>query len=97
MKFTWIGKEFSVCRKTGVMVGTLRNNHWNEPQVIDRGSPKENSFKAVTTLYPKEGLGPGSAVYVLVIDEFVETPVKPFTFMDGSEVYFGSCKHDVVG
>lgn len=78
------------------MVGALRNNHWNEPQVIDRGSPKANSFKAVTTLQPNKEVGPSSVVYVLVIDAFVEAPVKPFTFMDGSEVYFGSCKHDVV-
>jgi hypothetical protein len=96
LRKTWIGSEFSVSRKTGAMVGALRNNYWNEPDVIDRGSAKANSFKAVTTLRPNEGVGPGSAVHVLVVDEFVESPEKPFTFLNGSEVYFGVCKHDVV-
>jgi hypothetical protein len=96
LRKTWIGTEFSVSRKTGVMVGALRNNYWNEPQLIDRGSAKANSFKAVTTLRPNEGLGSGSAIHVLVIDEFLESPEKTFTFLDGSDVYFGVCRHDVV-
>jgi hypothetical protein len=96
LRKTWIGTEFSVSRKTGAMVGALRNNYWHEPQVIDRGSAKANSFKAVTTLRPNEGRGPGSAVHVLVINEHLETPEKTFTFLDGGEVYFGVCKHDVV-
>lgn len=96
LRKTWIGTEFSVSRKTGAMIGALRNNYWNEPQIIDRGSANANSFKAVTTLRPNEGLGPGSAVYVLVIDEHLETPEKTFTFLSGSEVYFGVCKHDIL-
>jgi len=90
----WIGTEFSVSRKTGAMTGPMRNNYWNDPQLIDRGSA-ENSFKAVTILRTNEGLGPGSAVYVLVIQEHHEKPEKPFTFFDGDEVFFGTCHHEV--
>lgn len=96
LRKTWIGTEFSVSRKTGAMTGALRNNYWNEPQVIDRGSINVNSFKAVTTLRPNEGLGPGSAVHVLVINEHLETTEKTFTFMNESEVYFGVYRHDIL-
>jgi hypothetical protein len=88
----WIGKEFSVNRRTGAMSGPLRNNYATEPTVIDPGS-QENSFKAISTLRPNE-LGPGSAVYALVINEYVDGSKKPFAFMSSDVVYFGTCWHD---
>lgn len=89
---TWIGKEFSVSRRTGAMSGPLRNNYATEPTVIDPGS-KENSFKAISILRPNE-IGPGSAVYTLVINEYVDGSKKPFAFMSSDVVYFGTCWHD---
>lgn len=91
-----LGKEFSVHRISGLMVGPpgLKNSyHTNtQPKIIDSGS-KENSFIVVTTRAPH----PGPEVYVLVVEEFRKGPSKPFTFLDGSTlgspVFFGTCRH----
>lgn len=87
-----IGKEFSVSRESGAMSGPLRNNHRSKPVVIDTGST-ENSFKVVSTLNPNE-IGPGSAVFALVVNEYVDGARKPFVFLSSDTVYFGTCQHD---
>lgn len=92
LRKTYVGKQFTVERRTGVMAGALKNSYVTAPQVIDSGS-KDNSFKAVTTMRRDQGAGAGSTVYVLVVDEFVDTPKKPFVFLGNEEVYFGSCEH----
>jgi hypothetical protein len=86
------GKEFTVSRRTGVMSGALKNAYVTAPVVVDIGSP-QNSFKAVTTLRPGEGSGPGSNAYLLVVREYTNGPFKPFMFADNDEVYFGTCQH----
>jgi hypothetical protein len=88
----FVGKEFTVDRRSGVMIGALKNSFLTEPLVVDRGS-KDNSFKAVTTMRRDQGVGAGSTVYALVVKEFSGTPKKPFVFLDDDMVYFGSCVH----
>ncbi len=88
----YIGKEFTVDRRSGVMVGALKNSYVTEPVVIDRGS-EDNSFKAVTTMRRDQGVGAGSTIYALVVKEYVEKPQKPFVFLTDDTVYFGSCVH----
>lgn len=89
---TFVGKEFTVDRRSGVMVGTLKNAYITRPDVIDHGS-EENSFKVVTTLRKEQGDGRGSSVLLLVVEEFQRGPSKPFVFVDNAEVYFGTCTH----
>lgn len=89
----YVGKEFTVERSSGLMAGALKNSYATKPQVIDRGSKLKNSYKVVTTMKIEEGAGVGSNIYVLNILEYVESPNKPFVFMENEVVYFGSCVH----
>jgi hypothetical protein len=89
---TLAGKQFSVSRRTGVMTGALKNSFITQPEVIDVGSA-DNSFKAVTTLRPGQGRGPGSNINVLVVREFEPGQNKPFIFLDNEDLYFGKCRH----
>jgi len=91
-KKAYVGSDFTVDRASGLMVGPLKNSFATKPEVIDRGS-KDNSFKVVTTLKLGQGMGRGSNVYTLVIDEFVDESKKPFAFMENSIVFFGHCMH----
>lgn len=89
---SFVGKEFTVERRTGIMAGALKNAYLTNPMIVDPGS-KDNSFKAVTTLPLNPALGPGSNAYLLVVNEYVEGPKKPFVFVENDEVYFGNCIH----
>lgn len=89
---TYVGKEFSVERRTGVMAGALKNSFVTKPEVIDQGS-EMNSFKVVATMRRDQGAGAGSNVYLLVIREFEKGAEKPFLFIDNDEIYSGTCKH----
>ena len=86
----YVGKQFSVDRASGRMLGALSNSYVTNPQVIDWGS-KGNSYKVVTTLRLHEGAGRGSNVYVLTINEYVTGVEKPFVFLENDDVYFGKC------
>lgn len=86
----YIGKEFTVDRRSGLMAGALKNAYATQPVVVDSGS-KGNSFKAVTTMRRNKGAGAGSTVFTLVVKEFAETPKKPFVFLSDVTVYFGNC------
>lgn len=89
-KKQYIGKEFTVERKTGYMIGELKNSYVTDPQVIDYGST-ENSYKVVTTMRVEEGAGAGSNIYALTINEYEDTVRKPFVFMSNDKVVFGTC------
>ena len=52
----FIGKQFAVERRTGLMTGALKNSYITDPKVIDYGST-ENSFKAVATMRKDQGAG----------------------------------------
>ena len=89
---SYVGKEFTVDRKTGIMVGVLKNSYVNKPQVIDSGS-KENSFKVIASLKVTEGAGAGSNMYALTIDEHQDGKIKPFVFLQNNIAFFGHCSH----
>jgi len=91
-KELYLGKEFTVNRESGVMVGGLKNSYVTRPQVIDFGST-ENSYKAVTTMKMEQGTGAGSNIYALNIEEFESGPKKPFVFMENNKIFFGFCEH----
>ena len=90
---SYIGKQFSVERKTGIMVGSLKNSYATKPQIIDSGS-KENAFKVVTTMRIEQGAGAGSNIYALTINEYDKSPRKPFIFLDNDVVFFGFCEQN---
>tara|TARA_R110001583_G_scaffold100526_2_gene246567 strand:+ start:176 stop:580 length:405 start_codon:yes stop_codon:yes gene_type:complete len=83
-----IDKMFTVNRLSGDMAGPIKNNYLTTPNVLDYGST-ENSFKAVTLM--KNDIT--TNVYVLTIEEFAETPKKPFVFLSNSDVFYGTCEH----
>ena len=88
----YVGREFTVDRRTGMMAGALKNSYITKPEVIDHGSD-DNSFKVVTTLRKEQGVGRGSNVYVWVVSEYKNGSAKPFTFVENNDVYFGTCVH----
>lgn len=88
----FIGKQFAVERRTGLMTGALKNSYITDPQVIDYGST-ENSFKAVATMRKDQGAGGGSSIYALTINEYDESDRKPFIFLQNDEAFLGWCEH----
>lgn len=90
---TYIGKQFLVDRRTGVMSGLLKNSYVTRPDVIDHGS-NQNSYKVVTTLRLAQGAGSGSNAYLLVVNEFDSGPRKSFLFVENDRVFFGFCSHE---
>ncbi|WP_426206339.1 hypothetical protein [Pseudomonas sp. TWP3-1] len=88
----FIGKQFTVERRTGLMAGALKNSYVTAPQVIDYGST-ENSYKAVATMRKDQGAGVGSSIYALTINEYDEGDRKPFIFLQNDEAFLGWCEH----
>jgi hypothetical protein len=88
----YVGKDFTVERRTGLMAGAFKNSYLTKPQVVDLGSA-DNAYKVVTTLRRDQGAGVGSNVYALVINEYEKAQIKPFLFMENNDVYFGTCVH----
>lgn len=88
----YVGKQFTVERRTGMMAGALKNSYRTTPTVIDMGST-DNSYKVVNSLRKDQGVGFGSNAYMLVVNEFERSPEKNFLFADNDEVYFGTCTH----
>ena len=87
---SFVGKQFTVDRSSGITVGALKNSVDSKPQVVDRGS-KDNSFKVVSAASADEFL-PGSIVSALNVMEFVAGGKKPFNFMINDGVFFGTCE-----
>lgn len=88
----YIGKQFTVDRQTGLMIGALKNSYVTEPQVIDHGS-LETSFKVVTTMRKDQGAGASSNIYALTINEYQNGSRKPFIFLNNDEAFLGWCEH----
>lgn len=88
----YIGKQFTVEKRTGLMAGILKNSYVTDPQVIDYGST-ENSYKAVATMRKDQGAGVGSSIYALTINEYDEGDRKPFIFLQNDEAFLGWCEH----
>jgi hypothetical protein len=79
-----IGKEFTVDRKSGKIIGRYIGSDAFDLQVLDPGSLNQ-SFKVMGTTRPF------LHVLYLQIEEFVEEGLKPFLLIDGSLVYSGRC------
>jgi hypothetical protein len=92
LRDSFVGQQFTVERRSGLMAGALKNSYVTKPQVVDPGS-KDNSYKVVTTMRIDQGAGHGSNVYVLVVNEFVDGKIKPFVFLQNDTTYFGQCEH----
>lgn len=88
----YIGKKFTIERYSGLMAGTLKNSYITKPQVIDYGS-SENSYKVVTTMKLNEGLGSGSNITALTVNEYEEDSKKSFVYLTNDWVFFGNCEH----
>jgi len=88
----YVGKDFTVERKSGLMSGVLKNSYLTKPAVIDLGS-SENSYKVVTTMRREQGVGAGSNIYALTIQEYEARPDKPFVFLQNDMAFFGQCTH----
>ena len=88
----YIGKQFIVEKRTGLMTGALKNSYVTDPQVIDYGST-ENSYKSVATMRKDQGAGVGSSIYALTINEYDEGDRKPFIFLQNDEAFLGWCEH----
>jgi hypothetical protein len=88
----YVGKEFTVERRSGLMAGVLKNSFSTKPVVIDLGST-ENSYKVVTTMRREQGVGAGSNIYALTIQEYEAGPAKPFVFLQNDMAFFGQCAH----
>ena len=88
---TYIGKEFTVERQTGLMAGVLKFSSFTKPQIIDSGST-DNSFKVISSVSANEGLG-GTIIYALTINEYERSDTKAFVFLASDIVYLGTCKH----
>jgi hypothetical protein len=88
----YIGKQFTVEKRTGLMAGALKNSYVTDPQVIDYGST-ENSYKAVATMRKDQGAGVGSSIYALTINEYDEGDRKSFIFLQNDEAFLGWCEH----
>lgn len=87
---TYLGKEFTVERRTGQMAGVLKILSPVAPQIIDMGD-KDNGFKMVATMRKDQGMGAGSAIYSLTVSTFDDAPRKPFLFTNNATAYLGTC------
>ncbi|NUZ10077.1 hypothetical protein HUZ36_04725 [Pseudoalteromonas sp. McH1-7] len=86
----YIGKEFVVNKRTGRTIGAIDNSYAQEPTVIDFGS-KDNSYKVINSMTKEEGVGLGSWITALAINEYEETKMKSFTYLHNDKVLFGNC------
>lgn len=81
----YVGKKFSIDRITG----KLFENELNvigEPQVLDVGD-KDSSFKVI---WIKDGKG--VIVQYLNVQEYSNSPQKPFSYLGGSLLIGGLCE-----
>lgn len=87
----YLGKKFTVERRTGLMAGALKFSSFTKPQVIDYGS-RDHSFKVISSVRAQEGMG-GTSIYGLTINEYESSDKKSFIFLDSEVIYLGTCKH----
>ena len=82
---TFVGKEFTVDRKTGKMLGALKNHeYYGSPKVLNTGSEK-NSFRVITLYQP-------SVIFdYLTVETYNEKSDMPFIFVSSSTVVSGVC------
>lgn len=81
-----VGKEFTVDRKSGKIIGRYIGTTGFDTKVLDGGFDKQ-SFKMLA----KNPSGFPHVLY-LEIQEFRKEPRKPFLLIDGSIIYSGTCQ-----
>ena len=82
----FLGKDFRIDRKTGVVTAALNFSGWDKLRVIYPGSA-EHSFIAVA-----EDSGRFPVASLLEIHEFVSGVSKPFLWhIRGATLYSGNC------
>lgn len=90
LRSSFVGKQFTVDRSSGITIGALKNSVGSKPRVIDRGN-QENSFKVVSVISADVGM-PGTQITALNVMEFVAGDTKPFNYMINDGVFFGTCE-----
>jgi hypothetical protein len=80
-----VGKEFTVDRRSGKILGRYLSSNGFDTEVLDTGS-KQQSFKVIA----KNSFGFTHIMY-LEIMEFSDQFSKPFLLTAGSAVYSGRC------
>lgn len=80
-------RSFEIDRNTGVVTGSRLENLDSEPVVVARGD-SENSFQAYWIV---RGLT-GTRVRFIEVQEFVDSPRKPFRAVVQNWTYTGECE-----
>ena len=81
----FVGGKFTVDRKTGVMVGVLKNHeYYGAPKVLNYGSEKK-AFRVITEYEPSVGFD------YLTVATYNKKPQMPFIFISSSTVVSGIC------
>ena len=81
-----VGQEFTVDKDSGKVIGKYLSSDWLETKVLQLGTE--------TMAFKMFGRSPGRAsrAMLLQIDEFAQTPLKPFLLMYDAVVYSGQCR-----
>ncbi len=85
-----IGKRFAIDKKTGSLTGDVffAAFPFTTPQIIAKGS-KDSSFKVLWL--SKAGGKDGAHSDLLVVQEYVSQPKKPFSYFTGAMLISGLC------
>ncbi len=86
-------KTFHVDRNTGtVLGGGLGNSSYKTKTILDPGGTQQ-SFKLIWLSHPVRGTNnKGKNAVYLLVQEFYETPEKPFVLVTGFTTLSGICK-----
>jgi len=81
----FVGREFTVDRATGVMVGALKNHaSYGAPKILNDGSEKK-AFRVITVYEPSV------AFDYLTVETYNKKSQMPFIFVSSSTVVSGIC------
>lgn len=88
----YLGKKFSVERKSGVVLGGgVGNSSYPSKSVIDTGS-KQQAYKLIWISKEVVGTNGGRNAVYLSVKEYNENDTKAFSMIVGSEVLSGVCQ-----
>ncbi len=79
------GREFTVDRKTGRMIGALKNyEQYGEPKVLNEGSMNK-AFRVITEYRPSVNFE------YLTVETYEDDEILPFIFVSSSTIISGTC------
>ena len=88
----YLGQQFNVERKSGVVLGAgVGNSSYLTKTVIDIGG-KEQAYKLIWISKEVVGTNGGRNAVYLSVEEYSESDVKPFSMIVGSQVLSGVCQ-----